>query len=584
MEYLRSYPHIRNRTPFNSVLLRLRSRIIAHLTGFFADHEFVQAHPPVISSSDAEGAGDVFTVSAEAARSRHPDKHGGGGEKETFFPSPKYLTVSSQLHLEALAQSVGKVWALAPTFRAERSDTSRHLSEFYMLEAEMSFVDSVDEIMDFLETMLADVARELFDSSLGRDLLLAKRNGEGREEVDLSPTAEQLQTRWLGLMQKKWPRISHAAAVRRLKDAVLNGEAVFEYPPRWTGHLHTEHEKFIANKIGNGRPVFVTHFPSHLKPFYMAVSGPQWWERRRSHLQDPVPEDSILEVPGQKEALVEEANREEALMEKASLEADQEDDPLNMVGPSGAASPTRVSPNGQRSNPTSSTSSPLYPPRRKRETVACFDLLVPDMCEIAGGSMREHRLGELLASMRRKGLIRGGHLPSMKLFLRLHLPLCLHRHCHHHHHPRRHCQNHHHPRYPRGRPELQQQPYHLQHPHHPLILGRHQPQPQCRNLHSKQEDQETRNTSMRGYDGTSISVDGDVFHMGGSESALIDCWHTSLASPTFVRFRPFLVGRVVVSAERLCILGGLLTQCCKNNIHVSSLFLTQSICLSIHPP
>ena len=107
----------------------------------FYDNGFTQTHTPIITSSDCEGAGEVFRI--------------GGSEKEldgktdgsSFFRAPKYLTVSSQLHLEALAQSVGKVWTLSPTFRAEKSDTARHLSEFYMLEAETSFTQDMEDVM-----------------------------------------------------------------------------------------------------------------------------------------------------------------------------------------------------------------------------------------------------------------------------------------------------------------------------------------------------------------------------------------------------------------------------------------------------
>lgn len=158
-EYLRTIPHLRARIPSNALLLRLRSKLIAALTRFFDDEQFVQTHTPVITSSDCEGAGEVFTVSSNLSQ---------GPQDEPFFGTPKYLTVSAQLHLEALAQSVSKVWTLSPTFRAEESDTPRHLSEFYMLEAEICFVDGLPDILSLVERMLRAAVADLQQTSVSR--------------------------------------------------------------------------------------------------------------------------------------------------------------------------------------------------------------------------------------------------------------------------------------------------------------------------------------------------------------------------------------------------------------------------------
>ncbi|KAK8182991.1 hypothetical protein BKA81DRAFT_325879 [Phyllosticta paracitricarpa] len=317
-DFLRTLPHLRTRTPFNSLMLRLRSHVIAQVTAFFAARDYVQAHPPVITSSDCEGAGEVFSVVAQGDASNVQD--GSAAPGEHFFRHPKYLTVSSQLHLEALSQSVGKVWCLSPAFRAEKSSTPRHLSEFYMLEAELSFVEQLDEVMDAVEEMLRHVAVKLRDSGVGRELLLARSpeysKGEGFDGI----TAEALSRRWEGLCRSHWPRISFAEAVTRLQDAQNRGEVSFKFAPSYDHGLQTEHEAFIANSIGQGSPVFVTDYPRSVKPFYMS--------------------------------------------------------------------------------PTSAGSSQHHP----SETVACFDLLVPDTCELVGGSLREHRLPELLAAMDSHGL------------------------------------------------------------------------------------------------------------------------------------------------------------------------------------
>ncbi|CAA9965801.1 AsnS Aspartyl-asparaginyl-tRNA synthetase [Pyrenophora teres f. maculata] len=319
-EFLRTLPHLRSRLPFNSLILRLRSLITAEVTRYFAKHDFVQCHPPIITSSDCEGAGEVFTVApgAPAIPDTQLSNHQAKQHDDQFFGSPKYLTVSSQLHLEALAQSVNKVWALSPTFRAEKSDTARHLSEFYMLEAELAFVDDVNVVMDVVEDMLRSVASELQTSSVGRELLEARARDQEEERTPVSHTV--LAQRWQGLVAGPWPRITYKAAVQHLKDAVAQAKVEFEYAPGHEDGLQTEHERYLADSMGRGGPVFITNYPRIIKPFYMAPST-----------------DAAAE--------------EEAA-----------------------------------------------------STVACFDLLVPEICELVGGSMREHRLPELVKSMNDHGL------------------------------------------------------------------------------------------------------------------------------------------------------------------------------------
>lgn len=309
-EYLRTMPHLRPRTPFNSALLRFRSEVVATLTRYFASRDFVQTHPPVITSSDCEGAGEVFTVVPASKKEGETDG--------SFFRAPKYLTVSTQLHLEALAQSVGNVWTLSPTFRAERSDTARHLSEFYMLEAEMNFVDELSGIMDLLEDMLRYTATNLYQSRVAQDLRIPGRDKSTGESAGDRASPEQVDERWQGLMQSAWPRLTYTEAIDMLK---TEQHLFAETAPAWGEGLHSDHERWIARVVGKGKPVFVTNYPRDIKAFYMRPT--QW------HEQGTAPED----------------------------------------------------------------------------TVECFDLLVPEFCEIAGGSMREHRLSQLLDAMKSRGIV-----------------------------------------------------------------------------------------------------------------------------------------------------------------------------------
>ncbi|KAM3561685.1 hypothetical protein ARSEF4850_003107 [Beauveria asiatica] len=308
-ESLRTISHLRCRTPMNSTLLRFRSDATALLTQFFFGQQFQQTHPPIITSSDCEGAGEAFTVQAPG--------------KGHFFRSPKYLTVSTQLHLESLAQALGNVWTLSPTFRAEKSDTSRHLSEFQMLEAEMSFVNSMADVMDLAQRMLVSLTTGLKDLRAAKELqhnrIDAKERAEKLAFEDLE-TSEVLSRRWNGMMTAKtWPRLTYTAAIDMLQPVAEQ----FTHKPVWGAGLQSEHEKYLAEKVGYDEvndaylPVFITQYPREIKAFYMLRS----------------------------------------------------------------------------------TDSPA-----QGQTVDCFDLLVPGLGELAGGSMREHRLSELEESMRLHGL------------------------------------------------------------------------------------------------------------------------------------------------------------------------------------
>jgi asparaginyl-tRNA synthetase len=274
----------------------------------FYENSFTQTHTPIITSSDCEGAGEVFNVSTSQKEAASK------GDDGSFFKSPKYLTVSSQLHLEALAQSVGKVWTLSPTFRAEKSDTARHLSEFYMLEAEITFTQDMEDVMALAEKAAQSIARNL-DPDISR---------VGKELLQGTIGEEEIRRRVNGMLQR-FHRITYTDAIKLLQAA----QHQFEHSPKWGLGLQAEHERYIAAEVGGKAdmnvPVFVTHYPRAIKPFYML--------------------------------------------------------------------------------PTANTN-------HDRETVDCFDLLVPEACEIAGGSMREHQLEPLIQSMQAKGMIPPGTDPS----------------------------------------------------------------------------------------------------------------------------------------------------------------------------
>lgn len=305
---------------------------------------FTQVHPPILTSSDCEGAGQVFTISTQDQDEDNPPRHESAGsdsedtkEKDNehyFFRSPAYLTVSTQLHLEAYAAALGNVWTLSPTFRAERSDTVRHLAEFYMLEAEVQYLASLSQLMDLLEDMIRTLVTELRNSTAGQEML----------SLDSATTKanHSLQKRWSSLDQSpRWPRITYRTALDMLVSANEAGKASFSATPSWNSGFNLEHEKYLVEAAGSGSPIFVTDYPRIQKPFYMAPST--------------LSSDNEAQPP-----------------ESAAGSADGE-----------AASNDNAS------------------------TVANFDLLFPhSIGEVAGGSLREHRLPNLLTNMRRAGMIK----------------------------------------------------------------------------------------------------------------------------------------------------------------------------------
>lgn len=327
-DFLRQIPHLRVRTPFNSLLSRFRSEAIFYITQYFnsdSSRPFVQVQPPLITLSDCEGAGEVFAVEPATAQEK---------KEEPFFGSTRYLTVSSQLHLEAYAAELGNVWTLSPTFRAEKSDTPRHLAEFYMLEAEMQYVDDMEVLMSLIEDMVRNLTSRLQASDTGKELLTAKRTGESGVDDESSEMTILLQKRWDAILSTpKWQRITYSSALAHLQSAHTANNPLFQHAPTWTSGLQLEHEKWLVENISHSRPLFVTDYPKCVKPFYMAPSS-----------------------------------------------------------------------SSKAKDTTTTTSKDA--PETDTETVANFDLLFSSVAEVAGGSLREHRLPNLLQNMREAGMIK----------------------------------------------------------------------------------------------------------------------------------------------------------------------------------
>ncbi len=254
MEFLRSVAHLRIRTNTFGAVARVRHALAMAVHRFYDQHGFFWIHTPIITTSDAEGAGEMFRVSTLdlAQLPRTPD--GQPDFSRDFFGTSASLTVSGQLNVEAYAMALSKVYTFGPTFRAENSNTTRHAAEFWMIEPEIAFADLNDD---------ADLAED-FIKSICRDLLNERLD-------DLEFFDERIQPgvlkRLQDLVETPFERMDYTEAVRRLKES----KKKFEFPVEWGVDLSTEHERHLTEALVGG-PVVVTDYPKDIKSFYMRLN------------------------------------------------------------------------------------------------------------------------------------------------------------------------------------------------------------------------------------------------------------------------------------------------------------------------
>ncbi len=275
------------------------------------ENGFVHIHTPITTSNDCEGAGETFRVVPSTPPSSH-DTTIVDAKPSEYFSHPAYLTVSSQLHLEAIASSLSRVYTLSPCFRAERSQTSRHLAEFWMLEAEWAFTSSVSDVSSLVEDAIRHV---LTTHATSPDMYTLWKHHSSLSSDQAQARRAEIQS--FATSPKPWTRLTYTEAIDLL--SVHHAQTgTFVYPPEWGAGLQSEHERWLADVHARG-PVFVTDYPASLKPFYMRLNN------------------STDRQAG-------------------------------------------------------------------RETVACFDLLVPGLGELVGGSLREERAELLGVALQRHGL------------------------------------------------------------------------------------------------------------------------------------------------------------------------------------
>lgn len=271
-EFLRENAHLRTRTNTFSAVMRLRSSLSFAIHKYFNENGFYYMHTPIITGSDAEGAGEMFRVSGLDAKKPPLNDDGEVDYKKDFFGKETNLTVSGQLEAEAYAMSLGKVYTFGPTFRAENSNTSRHLAEFWMIEPEVAFMD-LDGNMDLAEDFMKSVLGYVLEHNLDDLEFLEKRL---LDEEKAKPKAERSE---MSLIEKikfvvdnNFKRVSYTEAIDILRNSKPNKKKKFNYIIKeWGADLQSEHERFLVEKHFKC-PVILFDYPADIKAFYMRLN------------------------------------------------------------------------------------------------------------------------------------------------------------------------------------------------------------------------------------------------------------------------------------------------------------------------
>ncbi len=256
-EFLRGIGHLRSRTNTLGAVFRVRNACATAIHEFFQEQGFLWMHTPILTASDCEGAGEMFTVTRFNLDNIPTDSDGKADYSQDFFGKPAYLTVSGQLEAEIMAMAFRNVYTFGPTFRAENSNTSRHLAEFWMVEPEMAFCNLAGN-MDLAEAFLKHIFVYVMENCADDMAFFNQRINQTVLE-----TAENI-------INSEFARITYTEAISLLKTAIDKGKT-FEYPVSWGIDMQSEHERYLAEDHFK-KPVIVTDYPTEIKAFYMRLN------------------------------------------------------------------------------------------------------------------------------------------------------------------------------------------------------------------------------------------------------------------------------------------------------------------------
>eukprot|EP00002_Diphylleia_rotans_P041098 TRINITY_DN9912_c0_g1_i1.p1 TRINITY_DN9912_c0_g1~~TRINITY_DN9912_c0_g1_i1.p1 ORF type:complete len:525 (+),score=114.76 TRINITY_DN9912_c0_g1_i1:44-1618(+) len=276
LEYLREISHLRARSNTIGAMLRIRNATSFAIHNFFQGRGFVQIHAPILTASDCEGAGEMFEV-------KDPPVHEGNETSRKFFGTTARLSVSAQLQAEIFAQALSKVYTFNPIFRAEASHTARHLAEFWMIEPEIAHA-SVDQLMDLAEQLTKHTIHAV-KNACADDISFCNQHIDPTLENRLStisnpslPFVRITYTEAVSILQSAQGKSDPTSTSEEVKESKTSKNLCaqntpFQHPIAWGAALQTEHERYLVDKHFKGIPVFVSHYPAAVKPFYMAASG-----------------------------------------------------------------------------------------------------------------------------------------------------------------------------------------------------------------------------------------------------------------------------------------------------------------------
>lgn len=268
LEFLREMAHLRFRTNTFGSVFRIRHSLAYAIHKFFNDKGFLYLHTPIITASDAEGAGEMFRVTTLPLENLPKDADGNINFKEDFFGRSTNLTVSGQLEGELAATAFGEIYTFGPTFRAENSNTPRHLAEFWMIEPEMAFYDLEDN-MNLAEEFIKFIIRYVMDNNRDDLEFLARRQADEERQLPQEKRSE------MGLLEKlefvlnnQFERITYTEAIDILLHSQPYKKKKFQFEVKWGIDLQSEHERYLVEKHFK-KPVIVTGYPKEIKAFYM---------------------------------------------------------------------------------------------------------------------------------------------------------------------------------------------------------------------------------------------------------------------------------------------------------------------------
>jgi len=253
-EFLRTIGHLRSRTNSFGAVFRVRNACSTAIHQFFQERGFLWVHTPIITASDCEGAGELFSVTSLDLKNVPRTDNQAVDYSQDFFAKPTYLTVSGQLEAEIMAMAFSNVYTFGPTFRAENSNTSRHLAEFWMVEPEMAFCD-LDGDMDLAEAFLKHIFNYVLETC-PEDMEFFNQ----RIDNSVLATADNI-------INNQFERLTYTEAIALLEKA----DVKFEYPVSWGLDLQSEHERYLAEQLFK-KPVIVTDYPAKIKAFYMRLN------------------------------------------------------------------------------------------------------------------------------------------------------------------------------------------------------------------------------------------------------------------------------------------------------------------------